>query len=120
MNGGGLFSPRVLGCLRSPGHGDEAALEESENGLRCPSTGEEFPSIRGIPSLFRPAPWEDASVTDKVRGFYEEHPFPSYEGLEEFGELVNKGHANPFTRNLLRSIGYNKLILECGCGTGQM
>lgn len=114
------FSPRILACLKSPGHGDEAGLELYDGGLRCPSTGEEFPFLRGIPSLFKAAPWEDASVTQKVKSFYEEHPFPSYEGLEEFGELVSKGHSNPFTRTLLRSIGYNKLILECGCGTGQM
>ena len=116
----GLFSPRILTCLKAPGHGDDAALELCESGLRCPRTGEEFPLVRGIPSLYKPSPWEDASVTQKVRTFYEEHPFPSYEGLEEFGELVNKGHANPFTRRLLNAIGYNKLILECGCGTGQM
>ena len=55
-----------------------------------------------------------------MRNFYEEHPFPSYEGLEEFGDLANKGWTNPFSRNLLEAIGYNKLILECGCGTGQL
>jgi len=33
---------------------------------------------------------------------------------------VNKGLRNPFTRDLLAAIGYNQLILECGCGTGQL
>jgi 2-polyprenyl-3-methyl-5-hydroxy-6-metoxy-1,4-benzoquinol methylase len=55
-----------------------------------------------------------------MQDFYEENPFPSYEGLEEFGELVNKGRHNPFTSELLKAIGYNKLVLECGCGTGQL
>jgi SAM-dependent methyltransferase len=27
---------------------------------------------------------------------------------------------NPFTRELLAAIGYNRLVLECGCGTGQL
>ncbi len=115
-----FFSSKILDCLKAPGGSDDAALEPCQEGLRCPATGETFPVIKGIPSLFKPAPWEDSSVTTKVRGFYEEHPFPSYEGIEEFGELVTKGYQNPFTVSLLNAIGYNNLILECGCGTGQM
>ena len=84
------------------------------------TTGEVFPFINGTPSLYKPAPWEEVDVTRKVKSFYEDNPFPSYEGLEEFGELVSKGNQNPFTVKLLKSIGYNKLILECGCGTGQL
>jgi len=114
------FSDRILACLKAPGHGDECRLEPVDGGLRCVETGELYPSIRGIPSLYAPAPDEAREVTEKVRSFYEEYPFPSYEGVEEFGELVSKGSENPFTRRLLRSIGYNKKILECGCGTGQL
>jgi SAM-dependent methyltransferase len=120
VTGDALFSDRILACLRAPGHGQECRLEEVEGGLRCVETGETYPWIRGVPSLYAPAPDEAREVTDKVRSFYEENPFPSYEGIEEFGELVSKGHQNPFTRRLLRSIGYNKKILECGCGTGQL
>jgi 2-polyprenyl-3-methyl-5-hydroxy-6-metoxy-1,4-benzoquinol methylase len=54
------------------------------------------------------------------KGFYEENPFPSYEDLEEFGQLVHKGSQNPFSSALLAAIGYNKTVLECGCGTGQL
>ena len=39
---------------------------------------------------------------------------------ESTGELVNRGYANPFSRDLLEAVGYNKTILECGCGTGQL
>lgn len=120
MVGSELFSDKVLKTLKAPGGSDEDTLECSDDCLRCPSTEEVFPFIRGIPSLYKPAPREQADVTNKVRSFYEEHPFPSYEGLEEFGELVGKGNKNAFTRRLLKSIGYNKLILECGCGTGQL
>jgi SAM-dependent methyltransferase len=115
-----LFSDRILACLKAPGHGDDCRLEQVDDGLRCVETGELFPSIGGIPSLYAPAGDEAREVTAKVRSFYEENPFPSYEGVEEFGELVSKGSQNAFTRRLLRSIGYNKKILECGCGTGQL
>lgn len=115
-----FFSKRIFDCLKAPGGSNEDRLEWDGDILRCVTTGEEFPCIDGIPSLYKPSPWEQSDVTMKVRSFYEENPFPSYEGLEEFGELVGKGYQNPFTVKLLKSIGYNKLILECGCGTGQL
>jgi len=115
-----LFSDRILKLLRAPGAGDNASLVQEGDAFRCTETGETFPVIDGIPSLFAPSPGEGKDVTEKVRSFYEENPFPSYEGLEEFGELVTKGHANSFSKNLLDAIGYNKTVLECGCGTGQL
>ncbi|MGJ3259866.1 MAG: class I SAM-dependent methyltransferase [Rhodospirillales bacterium] len=115
-----LFSERILRRLRAPGASDDASLVREGDTFRCTETGETFPVIEGIPSLFAPSPGEGKDVTDKVRSFYEENPFPSYEGLEDFGELVTKGHANSFSRNLLDAIGYNKTVLECGCGTGQL
>ncbi len=120
-----MFSGRILGCLKAPGHGDDCRLELSGDAMRCADTGELFPFVNGIPSLFRaddgsPSEGNPEAITRKVRSFYEENPFPNYDGIEEFGDLVSKGNQNPFTRRLLRSIGYNKLVLECGCGTGQM
>ncbi|MEM7356164.1 MAG: class I SAM-dependent methyltransferase [Acidobacteriota bacterium] len=121
-----MFSDRILGCLKAPGRGDDCRLELAGQALRCADTGELFPFVDGIPSLVRsaaddaPAQHSPEAITHKVRSFYEENPFPSYDGVEEFGALVSKGNQNPFTRRLLRSIGYNQLVLECGCGTGQM
>jgi ubiquinone/menaquinone biosynthesis C-methylase UbiE len=60
------------------------------------------------------------AVTGTVKAFYEENPFPSYDGVEDFSSLVNRGQSHEFTRDLLDAVGYNKLILECGCGTGQL
>ena len=120
MNSTPMFSDRILPCLKAPGGNDDAALEMVENGLHCPGTGEEFAFIEGVPSLYAPAKGEGEEVTSRVKSFYEENPFPSYEGLEEFSELVNKGGQNPFSQHLLKAIGFNKRILECGCGTGQL
>ncbi len=114
------FSPRILPLLKAPGRDDDTSMTLDGEGLRCIETGESYPFLRGIPSLYHPSPEEGADVTARIRSFYEETPFPSYEGLEEFGELVSKGQSNPFSRQLLDAIGYNKLVLECGCGTGQL
>lgn len=114
------FSDRVLACLKAPGTGNDTTIVQDGDSLLCPQTGERFSFIDGVPSLFRLPADDKRSITDKVKSFYEENPFPSYEGLEEFGELVNKGLSNDFSRRLLDAIGYNKTILECGCGTGQL
>jgi 2-polyprenyl-3-methyl-5-hydroxy-6-metoxy-1,4-benzoquinol methylase len=114
-----VFSERILATLKSPGGSDDDRIEAVASGLRSQKTGQVFPNVDGIPSLFA-VDGKSEDIRKRVQDFYEENPFPSYEGLEEFGELVNKGRMNPFTRDLLAGIGYNKLVLECGCGTGQL
>ncbi|GAB6052596.1 hypothetical protein JCM17960_14160 [Magnetospira thiophila] len=114
------FSERILACLKQPGGRDGDGLELSGEALRAVGSGETYPFIEGIPSLYVPLDGEGEDVTARVKSFYEENPFPSYEGLEEFGELVSKGSQNPFSAQLLKAIGYNKTVLECGCGTGQL
>ena len=115
-----MVSDRILACLKAPGGSDDQGLELIEDGFRCPVTEEMFPFIGGVPSLYSQPEGEGEEVTARVRSFYEENPFPNYEGLEEFGELVSKGSQNAFSANLLKAIGYNKTVLECGCGTGQL
>ena len=115
-----MFSSRILACLKAPGGENRDTLEITEGALKNVITGKTYPYKNNVPSLFLPEKGQGEIVTTKVKSFYEENPFPSYEGLEEFGELVNKGFHNPFTSELLQAIGYNKTVLECGCGTGQL
>ncbi len=114
-----LFPDRILATLKSPGADDSDSIELADGGLRSTTSGQLFPNVDGVPSLWG-GEAENDDVRERVRDFYEENPFPGYEGLEEYGELVNKGRNNPFTVELLKAIGYNKLVLECGCGTGQL
>ncbi len=110
----------LLACLKAPGKPDNHKLERVADGLRDIVDGDVYPLIDGIPSLMPVTASERDAKTSTVRDFYEINPFPSYEGLEEFGELVAKGSSNPFSAQLLDAIGFNKLVLECGCGTGQL
>src|SRR5262249_54328902 len=114
-----LFPAELLDCLKPPG-GEGRTLERIEDGFRCPQTGALFPDRDGVPSLLKDTDFERDGVTGRVKAFYEENAFPNYEGIEEFSSLVTTGLHNPLTSTLLDAIGYNKLILECGCGTGQM
>lgn len=114
------FSERIRACLKAPGGSDECEILVEDGALSCPHTGERWQFLDGVPSLFGSIDEAADPITGRIKSFYEEYPFPSYEGVEEFGELVNKGLSNPFSRTLLDAVGYNKLILECGCGTGQL
>ena len=115
-----MIPDKILPLLKAPGRGDDAELELADGGLRCVQTGELYPFENGVPSLFAPSEDDRRQITSTVRSFYEDNPFPSYEGLEEFGELVSKGYGSDFSASLLQAIGHNKRILECGCGTGQL
>lgn len=115
-----MFPARLMGCLSLPGQPDGGALSEHGDRLISESTGAEFPFVDRVPSLLRESPVAPRDITQRVRAFYEKNPFPDYEGLEDFGELVNKGTHNDFSARLLDAIGFNKLIFECGCGTGQL
>jgi ubiquinone/menaquinone biosynthesis C-methylase UbiE len=115
-----VIPERLLACLKAPGKPDDHGLEIVDGGFRDVVDGEIYPLLEDIPSLMPKTIGDRDAKTGTVRDFYEANPFPSYEGLEEFGELVAKGSSNPFSAQLLDAIGFNKLVLECGCGTGQL
>ena len=63
-------------------------------------------------------------VTDiqtlKVTNFYKESPFPNYKLDDNKGTILEKGNKNYLTSKFKKFIGYNKNVLEVGCGTGQL
>jgi carbamoyltransferase len=116
-----LIPARLVGCLDPAGDDDGGVIERTDGAFRCTRSGRVLPDRDGIPSLLVESAGNGSDpVTDKVKAFYEEHPFPNYDGVQDFSDLVNRGMQNQFAKGLLDAIGYNKLILECGCGTGQL
>jgi SAM-dependent methyltransferase len=109
-----------------------------EDLLRCPLTGQPFhrvadayvsegvPALRfpveedGIVQAFMPDPVATAEVTERMQAFYEAHPFPNYDGMEDIGSLIEKSVERRFPEMLNRSIPPNATVLEVGCGTGQL
>ena len=114
-----MIPSKILECIELP-TSKGCELEQRGDSLFVPETEENFPFLAGVPSLLLPINGEGNDISNNVKKFYEENPFPNYEGLEDFGELVNKGSENLFSSQLLEAIGFNKLVLECGCGTGQL
>jgi SAM-dependent methyltransferase len=61
-----------------------------------------------------------SDVTQNVKAFYEETPFPNYDDHETVRSLLDKARRGAYARELDRSIPYNSTVLEVGCGTGQL
>jgi carbamoyltransferase len=88
-----------------------------------PTTGRSYPVEDGIPRLFVPTSDGDAGgedVTEMVRQFYEETPFPNYDDLDDRRALMEKARKSPLARKLNEEIPYHARVLEVGCGTGQL
>jgi carbamoyltransferase len=114
-------------------------MEPWEEALRCPcgcggrlrqdgaslaSTNcrRQFPVTDGIPQLFWPhdSAGEPGDVTERVKAFYEETPFPNYDDQDSVRSLIDKARERLYARALDAAIPYNAAVLEVGCGTGQL
>ena len=62
---------------------------------------------------------EDNTVK-KVIDFYSEAPFPNYEKNDDKSSINFKGENNYLSKEFKKFIGFNKNVLEVGCGTGQL
>ena len=62
----------------------------------------------------------DDKVVKTVINFYNESPFPNYEDNEDKSSIMFKGDRNYLAKEFKNFIGFNKNVLEVGCGTGQI
>jgi carbamoyltransferase len=84
--------------------------------------GHRFPITDGIPQLFWPHDTlgDPGDVTERVKAFYEETPFPNYDEHDSVRSLIEKARRGAYARDLGDAIPYNSHVLEVGCGTGQL
>lgn len=101
-----------------PACGEELAFKAQ--GIQCLSCAAVFPMDGGIPLLFASDENQVQHVTDIVKAFYEENPFPNYDDLDSKQSLVEKAKRGVFARLLNEQIPKGARVLEVGCGTGQL
>lgn len=97
-------------------------LELRGEALACGACGQTFAIDDGLPRLFWPNDWEpgQADVTETVKAFYEETPFPNYDDFDSVGSLAEKARKGVFARLLDEQVPPRARVLEVGCGTGQL
>jgi len=107
----------IARCARCSGR-----LHEAGNGLSCRSCAQAYPITDGIPQLFVPNEWGGGKldVTNVVKDFYEETPFPNYDDLDSRESLHAKARLGIFARLLDEQMPDEAIVLEAGCGTGQL
>jgi SAM-dependent methyltransferase len=107
----------ILCCPRCRG---PVALGAAD--LACASCGIQYPETDDIAQLFAPNDWEVSKkdVTDEIRAFYEETPFPNYDDFDSVASLIHKARQGRFARLLDEQVPPGTRVLECGCGTGQL
>src|SRR5437660_5816531 len=80
--------------------------------------------VDGIPNFFIPAEFAAGAtlegVTEMVKAFYEETPFPNYDGFDSRESLAAKARRGVFASLLDEQLPKGALVLEAGCGTGQL
>lgn len=59
-------------------------------------------------------------VVKTVINFYNEAPFANYEDDDDKSSIIFKGDRNYLAKKFKNFIGFNKNVLEVGCGTGQL
>ena len=60
------------------------------------------------------------STAKKVTNFYTHKPFPNYKIDDDKISISEKGNRNYLASRFKQFVGYNKNVLEVGCGTGQL
>lgn len=106
----------LFACPRCRGN---LELRERER-VKCSGCKAEYEISGGIPLLFEPAEIGQGDVTQSIKNFYEENPFPNYEGMESISDLIDKAERGLFARMLNEQIPFGARIFEVGCGTGQL
>jgi 2-polyprenyl-3-methyl-5-hydroxy-6-metoxy-1,4-benzoquinol methylase len=106
--------------LCSPCHQAELAFE-GERAV-CTVCKHAFKNVDGIWSMYWPHDeiTKPEDVTEKVKAFYEETPFPNYDEHDSLRSLIDKARRGVYAQTLDRSVPYNTTVLEVGCGTGQL
>jgi SAM-dependent methyltransferase len=117
---------RFLRCTRC----DTATLHRGGAGVTCATCGhalaivgpgllEDLPDT-GTDAAEAPASGTLEEVGRRVRRFYEENPFPNYDGYESVGDLLSRASRSVYADALDRQIPVGARVLEVGCGTGQL
>jgi SAM-dependent methyltransferase len=84
-------------------------------------SGRRFAMTDGIPNLFVPNDiTAGGDVTEIVKAFYEETPFPNYDGFDSRESLAQKARRGVFAALLDKQLPDHALVFEAGCGTGQL
>jgi SAM-dependent methyltransferase len=104
----------LLAVLACPACGGELVTQGLR--LRCGGCGRSFCTRDAIPELT----WELDAAGEAIRAFYSAAPFPGYPPRDSYAALRRRAERSEFARLIDQAIAPDAIVLEVGCGTGQM
>jgi carbamoyltransferase len=118
----GPDAPELLEEVLACPCGSGEPLQYANGAFTSAGCHHRFPVTDGIPQLYWPHDHaqEPGDVTEQVKAFYEETPFPNYDDHDSVRSLIEKSRRGLYARALDEAIPYNASVLEVGCGTGQL
>ena len=107
----------ILSCPRCSGD-----LQRDGEQVLCSACPHRFAIEDNIPLLFWRNEWasDKPDVTDRMKAFYEESPFPNYDEFDDVSSLMQKARRGVFANLLNEQVPFGARVIECGCGTGQL
>jgi len=117
-NNGAESDPALEQAWSCPACG--GSLSSDGRSATCSKCAASFKDNDGIWQLYVDHEKTDGDVTEKVKSFYEEHPFPNYDDHDNLRSLISKSRKGVYGKLLGEQIPYNAKVLEVGCGTGQL
>jgi len=99
-----------------------ANLTFGNNEIECSQCHHHYQISDNIPLFFLPNAWKTSKedVTDRIKAFYEDTPFPNYDDFDNVDSLMDRARRGIFAKLLDEQIPFGVRILEAGCGTGQL
>jgi SAM-dependent methyltransferase len=104
----------LLAVLACPACGGELVTQGAR--LLCGGCGRSYHAPGAIPTLTG----ELDAAGEAIRAFYSAAPFPGYAPRDSYAALRQRAERSEFARLLDRAIAPDAIVLEVGCGTGQM
>jgi SAM-dependent methyltransferase len=106
--------------LVSPASGKNLIFT-ADGQLRTADGRERYAIEDGILRLFVEEPDSSShKITRTVQTFYEDAPFPNYNGYDSLESFLKRAIRGVFANMLAAQIPMNAKVLEVGCGTGQL
>lgn len=98
--------------------------KEDDMEIICPSCNMRFPVKSGIPLLSinpeKERGKDKNDITERQKEFYEDIAFPNYDDCDTPALLMEKARKGVFAESINNSIPMGAMVLDIGCGTGQL
>ncbi len=107
------YTQDTMGMLSCPNCRTIGLLEVDFDRMNCKNYQQTYPIVNNIPLMFWPEArrTSEGNVTNYVKAFYEENPFPNYDDFDSVGSLMQKARTSVFAKMLDEQLPFGIKVL---------